>query len=76
LATALEYVLRQDPDVILVGELRDLETISIALAVAAGKGRVVVVEVMMATPAIRNLIWAAAGSSSRTSRSSRASSRR
>jgi Tfp pilus assembly pilus retraction ATPase PilT len=75
LATALEYVLRQDPDVILVGELRDLETISIALA-AAGKGRVVVVEVMMATPAIRNLIWAAAGSSSRTSRSSRASSRR
>jgi twitching motility protein PilT len=103
-------VLRQDPDIILVGELRDLETISIALTAAEtghlvfatlhtqdapqtvdrvidvfptnqqqqirvqlagalqgvvcqqliptadGKGRVVGVEIMMATPAIRNLI--------------------
>jgi len=109
-AKALKHVLRQDPDVILVGELRDLETISIALTAAEtghlvfatlhtqdapqtidrvidvfstnqqqqvrvqlagalqavvcqqllptadGKGRVVAVEVMMATPAIRNLI--------------------
>lgn len=31
---ALKHVLRQDPDVILVGELRDLETISIALTAA------------------------------------------
>jgi len=31
---ALKHVLRQDPDVILVGELRDLETISVALSAA------------------------------------------
>ncbi len=31
---ALKHVLRQDPDVILVGELRDLETIQIALTAA------------------------------------------
>jgi twitching motility protein PilT len=109
-ASALKHVLRQDPDIILVGELRDLETISIALTAAetghlvfatlhtqdapqtvdrlidvfptnqqqqvrvqlAGAlqgvvcqqliptadeaGRVVGVEIMMATPAIRNLI--------------------
>ncbi len=107
---ALKHVLRQDPDIILVGELRDLETIEIALTAAEtghlvmatlhtqdaaqtidriidvfppsqqqqvrvqlagalqgvvcqqlvktadGKGRVVAVEVMIATPAIRNLI--------------------
>jgi twitching motility protein PilT len=107
---ALRHVLRQDPDVILIGEMRDLETISIALTAAEtghlvfatlhtvdaaqtvdrvvdvfppyqqqqvrlqlsatlraiisqqllprmdGKGRVVVVEVLIATPAIRNLI--------------------
>jgi twitching motility protein PilT len=107
---ALKHVLRQDPDIILVGELRDLETISIALtaaetghlvfatlhtqdapqtvdriidvfptnqqqqvrvqlagsiqgvvcqqllATADGKGRVVATEVMVATPAIRNLV--------------------
>jgi twitching motility protein PilT len=107
---ALKHVLRQDPDIILVGEMRDLETIEIALTAAEtghlvmatlhtqdagqtidriidvfppgqqqqvrvqlagalqgvvcqqlvktadGKGRVVVVEVMTATPAIRNLI--------------------
>jgi twitching motility protein PilT len=31
---ALKYVLRQDPDVILIGEMRDLETISSALTAA------------------------------------------
>ncbi|WP_308196060.1 type IV pilus twitching motility protein PilT [Nocardioides bruguierae] len=31
---ALRQVLRQDPDVVLVGELRDLETISVALTAA------------------------------------------
>ncbi|HYO61076.1 MAG TPA: PilT/PilU family type 4a pilus ATPase [Actinomycetota bacterium] len=109
-AQALKHVLRQDPDVILVGELRDLETISAALTAAetghlvfgtlhtqdapqsvdrvidvfpphqqqqirvqlagtlAGvvsqqllptadnKGRVVAAEVLVATPAVRNLI--------------------
>ncbi len=33
-ADALKHVLRQDPDVILVGEMRDLETISTALTAA------------------------------------------
>ncbi len=33
-ATALKYVLRQDPDVILLGEMRDTETISAALTAA------------------------------------------
>lgn len=33
-ATALRAALRQDPDVILVGEMRDLETISIAVTAA------------------------------------------
>ncbi|HLB05947.1 MAG TPA: PilT/PilU family type 4a pilus ATPase, partial [Thermodesulfobacteriota bacterium] len=31
---ALKYILRQDPDVVLVGELRDMETIEMALTVA------------------------------------------
>jgi twitching motility protein PilT len=31
---ALKYAMRQDPDVILVGELRDLETIQAALTIA------------------------------------------
>jgi twitching motility protein PilT len=31
---ALKYALRQDPDVILVGEMRDLETIAAALTIA------------------------------------------
>ncbi|HEY5078104.1 MAG TPA: PilT/PilU family type 4a pilus ATPase [Acidimicrobiia bacterium] len=109
-ANALKHVLRQDPDVILVGEMRDLETISTALTAAEtghlvfatlhtqdapqsidrvidvfpahqqqqvrvqlaaalqgictqqliptvdGQGRAVACEVMVATPAIRNLI--------------------
>ncbi len=33
-ANALKHVLRQDPDVILVGEMRDLETISMAVTAA------------------------------------------
>nr|WP_322746842.1 type IV pilus twitching motility protein PilT [Cellulomonas sp. S1-8] len=107
---ALKHVLRQDPDIILVGEMRDLETISVALTAAetghlvfatlhtqdasqtidriidvfpsgqqaqirtqlasaiqgvvcqtlckkaTGVGRVVATEVMLATPAIRNLV--------------------
>ena len=32
--SALKYVLRQDPDVILIGEMRDLETIGAALTIA------------------------------------------
>ena len=108
--TALKHVLRQDPDIILVGEMRDLETIEVALTAAEtghlvmatlhtsdaaqtidriidvfpphqqqqvrvqlasalqgvvcqqlvrtvdGKGRVVATEILVATPAIRNLI--------------------
>jgi twitching motility protein PilT len=109
-ANALKHALRQDPDVILVGELRDLETTATAIQAAEtghlvlatlhtqsaaqtidriidifpphqqpqiraqlstalqgvvtqalapladGKGRIVVTEVMVVTPAIRNLI--------------------
>ncbi len=107
---ALRHVLRQDPDVILVGEMRDLETASAALTIAEtghlvlttghapstyqaierivdmfppherslaqtrlsslliavfcqalvptvdGRGRVPAVEIMLANPAVRNLI--------------------
>jgi twitching motility protein PilT len=107
---ALKHVLRQDPDVVLVGEMRDLETISTAVTAAEtghlvfatlhtqdapqtidriidvfpphqqqqvrvqlattlqgvvtqqliptadGQGRAVACEVMVATPAIRNLV--------------------
>ena len=31
---ALKYILRQDPDIVLIGEMRDLETIEAALTVA------------------------------------------
>ncbi len=109
-ATALKYILREDPDIILIGEMRDLETIQSALNIAetghlvfatlhttdacstvnrivdvfpphqqqqvrvqlsfvlqavisqqlllksTGKGRVLAAEVMIVTPAIRNLI--------------------
>jgi twitching motility protein PilT len=109
-AAALKHVLRQDPDVILVGEMRDLETIATALTaaetghlvfatlhtqdapqtvdrvidvfpahqqqqirvqlatslqgvvtqqlvpLAGGQGRTVAAEIMVATPAVRNLI--------------------
>ena len=33
-STALKYALREDPDVILVGEMRDLETVAAALTIA------------------------------------------
>jgi twitching motility protein PilT len=33
-AVALKYVLRQDPDVIMLGEMRDLETIASAITIA------------------------------------------
>jgi twitching motility protein PilT len=33
-ASALKYALREDPDVILVGEMRDLETVGAALTIA------------------------------------------
>jgi twitching motility protein PilT len=33
-AAALKYALRQDPDVVLVGEMRDLETVQSALTIA------------------------------------------
>lgn len=33
-ATALKYVLRQDPDVVFIGEMRDLETIEAALTIS------------------------------------------
>ena len=108
--SALKYALREDPDVILIGEMRDLETISAALTIAetghlalatlhtnsapeainrmidvfpptqqsqvraqlafvlegiitqtllpraSGKGRVMVTEILVATPAIRAVI--------------------
>ncbi len=40
-SNALKYVLRQDPDVILVGEMRDLETIQLAIT-AAETGHLVI----------------------------------
>ncbi|MEO7521762.1 MAG: type IV pilus twitching motility protein PilT [Gemmatimonas sp.] len=33
-ATALKYALREDPDVILIGEMRDLETVQAAITIA------------------------------------------
>jgi len=33
-ANALKYVLRQDPDIILIGEMRDLETVQLAITAA------------------------------------------
>ncbi len=78
-AAALRSALRQDPDVILVGEMRDYETIETAITAAEtghlvlstlhtldatetlvpradGHGRVPAVEVMIATPFIRDCI--------------------
>src|SRR3989344_4058443 len=80
-ANALRSALREDPDAILVGEMRDLETIRLALTAAEkdmvrsmlseslqavisqtlcktkdGNGRVAAHEIMIGTPAIRNLI--------------------
>ena len=76
-ASGLKSALREDPDVIAVGELRDLETIAIAVTAAetghllAGSLQAVVsqqllpdkqgartaaFEIMIVTPALRNLI--------------------
>jgi twitching motility protein PilT len=68
-ASALLSALREDPDVILVGELRDLETISTAITAAemgilvmatlhtnGAPGRVAALEVLVNTPAAANLI--------------------
>lgn len=56
-ATALRAALRQDPDVILVGEMRDLETISTAL-LAAETGHLVMstLHTMDATETIQRII--------------------
>ena len=59
---ALKYVLRQDPDVILIGEMRDLETIAAALTIAeTGHRRV-------GKPDHRCLSGAPAGADSRPAR--------
>jgi twitching motility protein PilT len=82
-AAALRGALREDPDIILVGEMRDLETISLAIEAASTghlqirstladgiravisqtlckrvdkKGRCCALEILVATPAVRNLI--------------------
>ena len=54
---ALRYVLRQDPDVILIGEMRDLETISTAVT-AAETGHLVLatLHTMSAAQAIDTII--------------------
>ncbi len=56
-ATALRAALRQDPDVILVGEMRDLETISTAL-LAAETGHLVMstLHTLDATETIQRII--------------------
>jgi twitching motility protein PilT len=56
-ATALRAALRQDPDVILVGELRDLPTIELALS-AAETGHLVLatLHTRSATQAIERLV--------------------
>jgi twitching motility protein PilT len=38
---ALRYILRQDPDVVMIGEMRDLETIEAALTVAETMNRII-----------------------------------
>jgi twitching motility protein PilT len=52
-AEALKHVLRQDPDIIMIGEMRDLETISIALT-AAETGHLVFAS--LHTPTARDTI--------------------
>ena len=64
-ASALRSALREDPDVILVGEMRDYETISAVLRgvitqqllpLAVGKGRCAATEILVGTDAVANLI--------------------
>lgn len=56
-STALRYVLRQDPDVILIGEIRDQETMDVALK-AADTGHLVLstLHTMNATETINRII--------------------
>ena len=64
-ANALRSALREDPDVILVGEMRDLETTQLAITAAEtghlvltpdGRGRVGAFEILIGMPSVRNLI--------------------
>ena len=64
-ANALKHVLRQDPDVILVGEMRDAETIRMAMT-AAETGHLVFGTLHTTTAASTpsSFIWAGAASGS------------
>ncbi|MHB8510797.1 MAG: type IV pilus twitching motility protein PilT [Actinomycetota bacterium] len=55
--SALKYVMRQDPDVIFVGEMRDLETVKAALA-AAETGHLVIstLHTLNATETVNRII--------------------
>src|SRR5499426_1970987 len=61
-AAALRAALREDPDIIMVGEMRDLETISLAVEAQTlfkrrdTRGRCAALEILIATPAVRNLV--------------------
>src|SRR5215213_8875417 len=52
---ALRRVLRQDPDVILVGEMRDEETVATALS-AAETGHLAVCEILRSTGRVKDMI--------------------
>src|SRR5215472_6316331 len=54
-SNALRAALREDPDVVLIGEMRDLETIESALRIA-GNGRMMAMEILVPNAAVRNLI--------------------
>jgi twitching motility protein PilT len=62
-SAALRSALREDPDVVLIGEMRDLETIASAITIAE-TGHLVfatlhtnsAAEILVATPAVRNII--------------------
>src|SRR5262249_1524694 len=62
-ANALRGALREDPDVILVGEMRDLETIELALT-AAATGHLVFATEAPATVVIRSAMKRASASTS------------
>ena len=65
---ALKHALRQDPDVILVGELRDLETISVALT-AAETGHLVLATLHTQSRADRSTAWSTSSPPTSSSRS-------
>jgi twitching motility protein PilT len=56
-ATALKYILRQDPDVIVIGEMRDPETIAAAIT-AAETGHIVLstIHTMDATHTVQRIV--------------------